>query len=76
MQRFNYVRHHYGIISGTFLAGYAIFRFFVEYTREPDTQLGFVLGHLSMGQVLCIPMALAGLGIIIYAIQHKNPRTP
>jgi phosphatidylglycerol:prolipoprotein diacylglycerol transferase len=72
MQRYEYIRNHFGIISGTFLAGYAIFRFLVEFTRQPDSHLGFVLGSLSMGQVLCIPMALAGLGIILYAIRYNK----
>ena len=75
LQRFTSVRERFGVISGAFLSGYAIFRFFVEYTREPDTQLGFVVGQLSMGQILCIPMAMAGLGIIIYAYRKNANRS-
>jgi phosphatidylglycerol:prolipoprotein diacylglycerol transferase len=41
-------------------------RFFIEFFREPDYQLGFVLGPLSMGQVLCILMMLAGLIILLW----------
>ena len=75
LQRYDCIRNRFGIISGAFLSGYAIFRFFVEFTRQPDSQLGFVLGSLSMGQVLCIPMALAGIGIIIYALKNDKTRT-
>ena len=58
MQRYKYVRTHYGIISGLFLSGYAFMRFFVEYTRQPDEHIGFLIAHLSMGQLLRIPMFL------------------
>jgi len=66
LQRSKYVRDHYGIISGMFLSAYAFMRFFVEYTRQPDAQIGFLTFGLSMGQLLCIPMFLAGLAIIAY----------
>lgn len=54
----------YGFISAFFLIGYAAFRFLVEFFREPDVQLGFVLGPFTMGQVLSIAMMLAGFYII------------
>jgi phosphatidylglycerol:prolipoprotein diacylglycerol transferase len=50
-----------GLIAGTFLIGYAIIRFALEFTRQPDAQLGFVLGSLSMGQLLSMIMFVAGL---------------
>jgi len=50
-----------GFLSGVYLMGYGVARFFVEFTREPDPQLGFVLGPLSMGQVLCLFMIAAAL---------------
>jgi phosphatidylglycerol:prolipoprotein diacylglycerol transferase len=50
-----------GLIAGTFLIGYAVIRFAIEFTRQPDAQLGFVLGSLSMGQLLSIIMLAAGL---------------
>lgn len=61
------LRAQRGTLSGLFLIGYGIQRFFVEFTREPDAQLGYLIYHLSMGQLLCIPMVLAGLGICIHA---------
>lgn len=67
MQRRASIRNHYGLISGAFLTAYATMRFFVEYTRKPDTQIGYLVFDLSMGQLLCIPMMLVGFGIMIYA---------
>lgn len=54
-----------GRCSGIFLCGYSVSRFFIEYFREPDAHLGFILGHLSMGQLLCIPMVLLGIWLIM-----------
>ena len=55
-----------GRASGYFLLGYSVFRFFVEFYREPDNHLGFVaLDWLTMGQLLCIPMFAVGLWIVI-----------
>ena len=56
-----------GAIFGLFLAGYGLARFLVEFTREPDVQLGYILGPLSMGQLLSIPMILLGLWLIFRA---------
>lgn len=58
-----------GFLSAIYLFGYGFFRFFIEYFREPDAQLGFVLFNFSMGQVLCFIMMLAG--IAIYVVQKK-----
>lgn len=70
-QRREFIRNHYGIVSGLFLGGYAFMRFFIEFTRQPDAQLGFLIGHLSMGQLLCIPMFMAGVAIIAYALKYN-----
>ena len=43
--------------------GYGLVRFFIEYFREPDAHLGFILFDLSMGQLLCIAMMLSGIYI-------------
>ena len=47
-----------GFLAGMYLVGYGVVRFFIEFFREPDSQLGFVLGPFSMGQVLCFVMIL------------------
>ena len=62
-----------GYLSAAFLVGYGVLRFFVEFTREPDSQLGFVLGPLSMGQLLCLLMIAAGMAIAI-ATRSQAPR--
>lgn len=61
----------YGIISGLFVSLYGVFRFIVEFFREPDSQLGYYFGGLTMGQILCFLMIVAGMGIIVYS-KKKN----
>jgi phosphatidylglycerol:prolipoprotein diacylglycerol transferase len=53
-----------GNISALFLIFYSIFRFLIEYLREPDYHLGLVFYYFSMGQILCIPLFIAGLVIL------------
>ena len=53
-----------GLITGCFVVGYAIIRFSLEFVRQPDAQLGFVLGGLSMGQILSTIMLVIGLSLI------------
>jgi predicted HAD superfamily phosphohydrolase YqeG len=55
-----------GSLISIYLISYGVIRFFLEYLREPDAHLGFVLYGLSMGQVLCLGMVV--LGLIIYRI--------
>jgi phosphatidylglycerol:prolipoprotein diacylglycerol transferase len=52
-----------GLLAGAFLVGYGVLRFFIEFTRQPDAQLGFVLGPFSMGQLLSVATIAAGLVI-------------
>ncbi|QDH13479.1 prolipoprotein diacylglyceryl transferase [Formicincola oecophyllae] len=59
-----------GLISGLFLLGYAVARAGCEFFRQPDANIGFLAGHATMGQLLCIPMALAGLGLIVHALRR------
>lgn len=58
-----------GSVGGLFLLGYGSFRFIVEFYREPDAHLGLNALGLSQGQVLCIPMILAGMALIVYAVK-------
>ena len=55
-----------GFMVGLYLFGYGLVRFFIEFFREPDAHLGFVLAFISMGQVLCIIMMMAGLAVILW----------
>jgi len=61
-------------VSGLFLVLYGSFRWAVEFVRTPDTQLGYLaFGWLTMGQVLCIPMLLAGAAML--ALAYGRPQT-
>ena len=56
-----------GSFAGLYLIGYGIFRFFIEYFREPDAQLGlYWFGIFSQGQALCAAMILAGVALILW----------
>ena len=63
-----------GAVGGLFLAGYGVFRFIVEFARQPDAHLGLNTLGLSQGQMLSIPMILLGLGLIVYAYKHNNKK--
>lgn len=54
-----------GLLTGTFLLGYALARGFVELFRQPDAHLGFLIGGMTMGQLLSIPMIIIGLYLIL-----------
>ncbi len=56
-----------GRLAGAFLAGYGLCRFLVEFVREPDAQLGYLVGGLSMGQLLSLPMIALGLALLLRA---------
>ncbi len=56
-----------GMMAGIFGVGYAAARIFSEFFREPDPQLGFLVGGLTMGMLLSIPLALAGIAAIVAA---------
>src|SRR5437868_1982110 len=53
-----------GLISGLFLAGYALCRLSVELVRQPDQQVGFLIGGATMGQLLSLPMLAFGVAFI------------
>jgi phosphatidylglycerol:prolipoprotein diacylglycerol transferase len=59
-----------GLIIGAFACCYAAFRSFAEFFREPDAQLGFLWGGATMGQLLSIPLFIAGVAFIAYALRH------
>ena len=62
-----------GRVSGLFLLGYGLARSFVEFFREPDEQLGYLaFGWLTMGQILCLPMILAGLALLFWPRKTEN----
>ena len=59
-------------VSAVFLIGYGIFRFIAEFFREPDAHLIWLKDQtgLSMGQWLCVPMVLFGIGLWLWAQRH------
>jgi phosphatidylglycerol:prolipoprotein diacylglycerol transferase len=62
-----------GLILGSFIAIYALARIAGEFFREPDPQLGFLWGGLTMGMLLSVPMIIAGLILIVLAWRRKAP---
>ncbi|MGX9391569.1 prolipoprotein diacylglyceryl transferase [Nitrobacteraceae bacterium UC4446_H13] len=64
-----------GLILGSFITLYGLARITGEFFREPDPQLGFLWGGLTMGMLLSVPMLLAGIAIIVTALRRK-PLSP
>jgi phosphatidylglycerol:prolipoprotein diacylglycerol transferase len=62
-----------GLILGSFIAIYALARITGEMFREPDPQLGFLWGGLTMGMLLSVPMIIAGVILIVLAWRRKTP---
>jgi phosphatidylglycerol:prolipoprotein diacylglycerol transferase len=65
-----------GMLAAAFLVGYGTIRILLEFTRQPDTQLGFVLGPFSMGQLLSATMIVVGLGLLALAFGRGTRRQP
>ncbi len=61
------IRARFGILTGVFLVGYAIARSTGELFRQPDAFLGFLFAGATMGQLLSIPMLVAGLVLMARA---------
>lgn len=53
-----------GLCTGVFLAGYGIARMVAEQFRQPDAQIGFIAGGLTLGLLLSLPMVIIGLALI------------
>ena len=61
-----------GCIAGVFLVGYGVARIIGEFFREPDAHLGFLFGGVTMGQMLSLPMLVAGLWLIWHALSRRR----
>ena len=60
--------------AGLFLALYGLFRFLVEFVRVPDADIGYIaFGWLTMGQILSLPVLVAGLAMLAFAYTRKQP---
>lgn len=63
-------------VSSVFLICYGLFRFSVEFTREPDVYAGYLFGWMTKGQFLSIPMVVIGFILLFYAYQRKTACEP
>ena len=63
-----------GTFLGTFLVLYGIFRFLVEFVRVPDEQLGYLFGPITMGQLLSLPLVVAGVAVLVWAARTRRPQ--
>jgi phosphatidylglycerol:prolipoprotein diacylglycerol transferase len=61
-----------GQVSGAFMIGYGVLRFVAEYFREPDSFLGLLALNMSMGQWLCVPMVLVGIGAVAFSLRTPS----
>jgi phosphatidylglycerol:prolipoprotein diacylglycerol transferase len=61
-----------GLILGSFIAIYGLARITGEFFREPDPQLGFLWGGLTMGMLLSVPMIIAGAILIVMAWRRET----
>lgn len=72
-----YLLHRSGARRGipvfSFVFLYGIFRFLVEFLRQPDNHLGFLWGGATMGQLLSVPMIIIGLGGLLYVLKRNVP---
>lgn len=63
-----------GTVFWSFITGYGLCRLFVELFREPDQHMGFVLGPITMGQLLSAPMVLVGIFMLVWGYHQANLR--
>lgn len=70
LSRRDAIRARAGMLTGVFLTGYGLARITGEFFREPDAFLGFLPGGITMGQLLSIPMVLAG----VWMIRRSSPQ--
>ncbi len=65
-----------GTVFWALIAFYGLFRFLVEFVREPDAQIGFDLGPLTRGQLLSFPMLVVGTAMLVIYIRRTPERAP
>lgn len=62
-----------GKVSAWFAIGYGCIRFFCEFFREPDAQLGYLaFGWLTMGQLLSLPLILVGIAMLVWSFKNRS----
>lgn len=65
-----------GAFLAYYLIGYGAVRFFIEYVREPDAHIGLYFGLITIGQILCLAMILAGAGLFLYLQSRADAAKP
>lgn len=65
------VKSH-GIVFGVFLTCYGAFRFLLEFFREPDVQVGYLFGLITMGQLLCMLMIVTGSAVTLWRLKSQG----
>jgi phosphatidylglycerol:prolipoprotein diacylglycerol transferase len=65
-----------GLLAAAFLIGYGVVRFSLEFTRQPDAQLGFVVGPFSMGQLLSSLMIVLGASLLAFIYRDARRLVP
>lgn len=73
LQRWTKARERPGMLAGVFFIGYAAARIFVEFFRQPDPQLGYLIFGATMGQLLSLPLLLFGLWLVWHARPADKP---
>ena len=68
-KKFNYKS---GIISSLFLIFYSIFRFIIEFVREPDSHIGFIYFNLTIGQIISVITIMIGFTLIYFLKDDKK----
>ena len=63
-----------GIVLGWFLTLYGVFRIAVEFFRQPDVQIGFLPGGVTMGQLLSVPLVAGGIALLLWARWRALPQ--
>jgi phosphatidylglycerol:prolipoprotein diacylglycerol transferase len=63
-----------GFVIGAFAVGYSIARIICEFFREPDPQLGFLFGGMTMGMLLSVPLMLTGFAFVAAALKRPPLR--
>ena len=72
LKDFTKIKKQIGLITGIFIFLYGFFRFFIEFYREPDSQLGFLYLNLTLGQMLCFIMLIIGIVIIVNSLRKPK----
>ena len=72
LNHFTKIAKYHGRLSGLFLAFYGLSRVIIENFREPDEQIGFLFSHITMGQLLSVPLILFGIFLSVFAKNSES----